>query len=104
MAAFSLVPDPTFKAKVDIPVPGKKPQKIEFTFKWRDADDFKTFMEGLGNYDSDTDAVLEFVTAWELADAFNRENVEQLVKNYIGSAKALIQAYISENAGARLGN
>lgn len=104
MASFSLIPDPTFKAKVDIPVPGKKPQKIEFTFKWRDADDFKAFIESLGNHDSDTDAVMEFVTGWELTDAFNRDNVDKMVKNYLGSAKALIQTYLSENAGARLGN
>ena len=104
MASFSLTPDPTFKAKVEIPVPGKKPHKIELTFKWRDADAFKDFMEALGNYETDTDAVMDFVTGWELSDAFSHENVDKLVKNYIGSAKAMIQTYISENAGARLGN
>ena len=104
MASFSLVPDPTFKAKVEIPIPGKKAQKIEFTFKWRDSDDFKAFMDSLGNHEHDTDAVMEFATGWELADAFNRENVDKLVKNYLGSARALITAYIQENAGARLGN
>lgn len=104
MASFSLVPDPTFKAKVAIPIPGKKAHNIEFTFKWRDSDEFKTFMEGLGNNESDTDAVMDFVTGWELSDAFNRENVEKLVKNYIGSARAIINVYIEENAGARLGN
>lgn len=104
MANFTLVPDPTFKAKAAIPVPGKKAQNIEFTFKWRDADEFKKFMEDLGNHENDTDAVLDFVTGWELAEPFGRENVDKLVKNYIGSAAALIKTYIQENAGARLGN
>lgn len=104
MASFSLVPEPTFKAKVDIPVPGKKPQKLEFTFQWRSMDEFRAFMDSLGNYDSDTDAVMDLVTGWELSDAFSRENVEKMVKNYIGSARAIINVYIEENAGARLGN
>ena len=77
MASFSLVPEPTFKAKVDIPIPGKKAQKVELTFKWRDSDDFKAFLQGLESYDSDTDAVMDFVTGWELSDAFSRENVEK---------------------------
>lgn len=104
MASFSLVPDPTFKAKVDIPIPGKKAQKVELTFKWLDSDDFKSFLQGLESYDSDTDAVMDFVTGWELSDAFSRENVEKMVKNYIGSARAIINVYIEENTGARLGN
>jgi len=104
MASFTLTPEPTFKAKVDIPIPGKKAQKVELTFKWRDSDDFKAFMQGLESYDSDTDAVMDFVTGWELSDAFSRENVEKMVKNYIGSARAIINVYIEENTGARLGN
>lgn len=104
MATFSLVPEPTFKAKVAIPIPGKKPQNIEFTFKWRDGDALKEFVDALGNFDTDTDAAMEFATGWDLADAFSRENVEKLIKNYPGAAKALVTTYLGENAGARLGN
>lgn len=104
MASFSLVPDPTFKAKVDIPVPGKKAQKLEFTFKWRNLDAFREFMDGLGDYEDDAAVVLEIVTGWELSDAFTPENVEKLVKNYIGSAGAILNTYLRENAAARTGN
>ena len=104
MATFSLVPEPTFKAKVDIPVPGKKAQKLEFTFKWRGLDEFRAFMDNLGNYDDDTAVVLEMVTGWELSDAYTPENVEKLVKNYIGSAGAILNTYLRENAAARVGN
>ena len=104
MASFTLTPEPTFKAKVDIPVPGKKPQKLEFTFQWRGMDEFRAFMDSLGNYDDDTAVVLQVVTGWELSDAFTPENVEKLVKNYIGSAGAILNTYLRENASARLGN
>lgn len=101
---FSLDAVPTFTAKVDIPVPGKKAQKIEFTFKHRAADDFKTFIENISNYSDDTALVLDVVSGWELSDAFGDENVGKLVKNYLGSARAIVDKYIEQNAGARLGN
>jgi len=32
--AFKLIPDPTFKAKVTLRAPGKKEEKVEFTFRF----------------------------------------------------------------------
>lgn len=104
MANFSLTAEPTFTAKVAIPVPGKKATNVEFTFKWRNSDDLKELVEGLGNYKSDTDAVLDMASGWELKDVFDYENVEKMVKNYTGSAAAIINKYLSENSGARTGN
>lgn len=101
---FPLSPEPTFKAKVDIPTPGKKPLKLEVTFKHRDIDEFKTFMDGIGNYDTDTDAIMDIATGWDHKLPFERDNVEKLVKGYIGSAGAFLTKYIQENTGARLGN
>jgi hypothetical protein len=104
MANFSLTAEPTFTAKVAIPVPGKKATNVEFTFKWRNGDDLKDLVDGLGNYKSDTDAILDMVSGWELKDVFDYENVEKMVKNYTGSASAIINKYLSENSGARVGN
>lgn len=104
MAQFSLTPDPTFTATVDIPVPGKKPAKIEFTFKHRDQDRFGEWFEKLRDYESDTDAILDIASGWNLKDPFGPETVEQLVTGYMGSARAIIDKYVAENSGARLGN
>lgn len=101
---FSLDAQPTFKAKPEIPVPGKKPVKIEFTFRHRDADDFKTFIEGVSSHPNDTALVMDVACGWELDQPFDEEHVGKLVRNYMGSAKSIVEKYIEENAGARLGN
>ena len=50
-APFSLTAKPTFKCKVDIPIPGDKPATVEFIFKGRTREEFKTFIESLAaNY------------------------------------------------------
>ena len=103
MAKLTLTVAPTFLAKVAIPVPGAKPAQVEFKFKARTKDEFKEFIEGMGETE-DVDAILDMATGWELDDAFNKDNVEKLVQNYIGSARAILEKYITENSGARLGN
>ena len=103
-ADLPLTPEPTFRAKVDIPVPGKKPHKLELIFKWRDLDEFRVWFDGIGNYESDTDAIMDIASGWDHKLPFERENVEKIVKGYIGSAGAVIQKYMQENTGARQGN
>lgn len=101
---FPLDAEPTFKAKAEIPVPGKKPVKIEFTFRHRDSDEFKALMERLGDYENDTALVMDVACGWELAEPFDAEHVGKLVRNYLGSARAIAEKYFEQNAGARLGN
>lgn len=101
---FPLTPDPTFTAKVDIPVPGKKPLKLEIIFKHRGVDELKQFMEQMSEFENDTETVMEIATGWDHKLPFERDNVEKLVKGYIGSAGAIITKYLQENSGARLGN
>lgn len=101
---FPLSPEPTFTAKVDIPVPGKKPLKLEITFKHRGMDEFKEFIDKMGDYESDTDTLMDIASGWDHKLPFERDNVEKLVKGYIGSAGAIITKYMQENTGARLGN
>ncbi|MBW7903027.1 MAG: hypothetical protein H3C26_16210 [Rhodocyclaceae bacterium] len=104
MAQFSLTPDPTFTATVEIPVPGKKPAKIDFTFKHRDREQFGQWFDALRDNESDVDVVLDIASGWNLKEPFGRETVEQLVTGYLGSARSIIDKYIAENTGARLGN
>lgn len=86
-----------------IPVPGKKPVAVEFSFKGRTKDQFKAFMESIGDRD-DVDVILDIASGWELEDAFGKESVELLLQNYLGAARVIIEKYMSELTAARLGN
>ena len=103
MAKLTLTASPTFTAKVAIPVPGGKAVPVEFKFKGRTKDEFKAFIEGIGDRE-DVDVILDIATGWELEDAFGRESVELLLQNYLGSARVIIEKYLSELTAARLGN
>lgn len=101
---LSLLASPTFKAVVNIPVAGKKAgEPVEFTFKARNKSAFKDFIEGMGKRE-DLDVILDIACGWELEDPFDKEHVEIMLEGYIGSALAIIQTYIAELTGARLGN
>ena len=100
---FSLSSAPTFKAKVLIPVPGKTAESVEFTFKGRTREQFKDFIESLKDSE-DADVIMQIASGWELEDAFDKDNVQQLVDNYLGAARAIIDKYLGELTAARLGN
>lgn len=94
---------PTFKSVVSIPRPGMRPADVEFIFKGRDKDEFKEWLNGLKDRE-DVDAILDVASGWELSDPFDRDSVTKLVKKYLASPRAVIEKYISEVTGARLGN
>jgi hypothetical protein len=100
---FSLTANPTFKALVDVPVPGGKSAAVEFTFKSRTRDDFRLFIDGLGDR-LDVDVIMDMASGWDLEDPFDQANVELLTQNYLGAARAVIEKYLSELTAARLGN
>lgn len=79
---------------------------VEFKFKGRTKAAFKEFMEMLadGNEHDDADVIMDVACGWELEDPFERENVDKLAQNYIGSARAIIDTYIQEITAARAKN
>lgn len=91
---FKLQPDPTFRKKVELPVPGGSTAPVEFVFKYRDRTELKAFLDGPER--SDTDAILEMCAGWDLADAFNRESVDVLVRNFIPAPALIWEAYLGE--------
>ncbi len=103
MAKLTLALAPTFKAHVQIPVPGKRAASVEFTFKARTREDFFAWLESQAGRD-DVDVLMDIICGWDLEDEFSRETVSQLVQFYIGSAKAISDTYMRESSGARLGN
>lgn len=104
MAKIKLQPDPTFKAKVEISVPGAAPVKVEFTFKHRTRQELDRFIKSVSEMESDTVMVMSLATAWELADDFNEENVGKLCDSYIGAPAAIFDAYLQELVGNRRKN
>lgn len=100
---FNLSANPTFKAKVAIPVPGGKPADIEFTFKHRSKDALKEFMDDMKEKE-DVDLLQDLVSGWDIDDPFNAESLEKMIQNYPGSALAIYQAYMVEMSGARAKN
>ena len=102
-APFSLTAKPTFKCKVDIPIPGDKPATVEFIFKGRTREQFKAFIESLVDRE-DADVILDLASGWDLEDSFDLENIELLIQNYLGAAKAIIEKYLSELTAARTKN
>ena len=43
--AFKLIPDPTFKSKVTLRAPGKKEEKVEFTFRFLNEEERRSINE-----------------------------------------------------------
>ena len=103
MAKLKLTADPTFKAKVGIPVPGKGTTDVEFTFKWRTAEEADAWYEETKDH-KDVDLIPTMATGWELDDAFNAENIAKLCSVYMGAAVAITRAYVAELRGARAKN
>ncbi len=101
--ALKLNPEPTFKSSVGIPVPGGKPEPVEFTFRHRKVSDLASFGDAIKGKPN-AEVVLQCIVGWALTDEFNDENVGRLVDNYPGAATAIIDAYYRELANVRLGN
>lgn len=103
MAKLSLTANPTFKAKVGIPIPGGEPQFVEFTFRNKSAKELAAWTESSKEM-TNAEAVLSIVEAWELDDEVNAENVERLCDQYIGAPVAIFHVYVAELRGARAKN
>lgn len=102
-AKFTLVPAPTFKAVVTIPVPGGKGADIEWTFKHRTRDQFRELMDTLEGAD-DIDLLKDIASGWDLDDPFDDDSLDKLTQNYPGAARAVFAKYIDEMTAARAKN
>ena len=105
---FKINPNPTFKAKVEIQIPGGEKQTIECEFKHRTATQLKEWLSALDKMEEpmkNAEFVLEFVIGWSGVDVpFSKENVAQLVDNYHTAASSMRDTYLQELTTARLGN
>lgn len=103
MTVFKLIPDPTFKAQVQIPVHGGQTAPVEFTFKHRTREQLDEFFKSVGDR-SVEESILDAAVSWSLDDEFTAENIKLLCDNYMGAASAIASAYTKELLQNRQGN
>lgn len=101
--AFSLNPSPTFASSISFPVAGSDKATIKIDYHHKTTADLSDYLKRIKKM-TDLDAAMEIMAGWELSEEFNRESVEKLFQNYGGSARAVLQSYVSELMGAREGN
>jgi hypothetical protein len=103
MAKLQLKPNPTFRAKVAIPVAGGDAVDVEFTFKHRTRDELQKFIDDGASVEAE-DRILAMAESWDLSDPFSRENVAALAQNYIAAPMAIFETYLDELVKARRKN
>lgn len=99
-------PNPTFKHDVEIPVPGEKPEKVEFTFKHKGSKAFKQYVEDCVGRD-DVDSTLEILSDWALTEQYgpvSREAIAEFFDAYPGAPNAVFVGYSKGLHQGRLGN
>lgn len=102
MTKLSLIANPTFKAKVGIPIAGGNPVEVEFIFKHRTKTELDKWLAI--EHKSDVNVILDVASAWDLQEPFDESNVSILCQNYIGSSREIIKKYVEELTQAKLGN
>lgn len=100
MAKLKLQPEPIFKEKVGIHVPGSVPSRVEFTFKHRTRDEIQKLLEQLGEMD-DTAMIMAVASGWDLVDDFTEANVAELAQSYVAAPKEIFETYLRALTGAR---
>ena len=101
---FKLQPNPTFKAKVDITLPGAQAAAIEIEFKHLSRSGIKAYFEGLDGK-TDAEALGAIIVGWSGIDAaYSAENLAALLDNYPTASVELFDAYRRELMEARRKN
>ncbi|NBB33103.1 phage tail assembly chaperone [Pseudomonas sp. BC115LW] len=126
MAKIRIAQNPTFKAFVSIPIVGGEPEKIEFTFKYRDRlglaalfdewnlkrDETRTALGDsptlseivAADTEQQSQQIKDLVVGWGFDDKFDDKSIQALVTSCQGSAEAVVNAYQNAFNQARLGN
>lgn len=99
---LKIVPNPEFKADVEITVPGQKDTgEIPLTFKYRTNKEFSAWFDTFKNKDGgieiDEDGLVkifqEFVVGWGLKEDFTEENLVIFFDNYSKACVEILGEY-----------
>lgn len=109
MATLKFKPDPTFTARVMIPVHGGDPAPVVFTFKHRTKDAMSRLLDKVqaevpAGTRSDVQVVQDIASGWDFEEPFTAKNIELLLQNYAGAGRAIFNSYVQEIGQARSGN
>ncbi|MFL1415338.1 phage tail assembly chaperone [Pseudomonas fildesensis] len=126
MAKIRIAQKATFNAPVLIPIVGSAPEKVEFTFKYRDRTELAALFDewnearnkaraALGDNPSWSEVVAvdteqqaqqikDLVVSWGFDDEYSDDNIVAFVKSCQGAAEAVVKAYEGAYSQARLGN
>jgi hypothetical protein len=126
MAKIRIAQKATFNAPVLIPIVGSEPEKVEFTFKYRDRTELAALFDEwnearnkaravLGDKpswsevvavdtDQQTQQIKDLVIGWGFDDEYSDDNIVAFVKSCQGAAEAVVKAYEGAYSQARLGN
>ena len=98
--------NPIYKFSVEIPVPGEKPEKVEFKFKYRTESQLKKHIED--NPDQLISGFMaEFIDSWGLDEVFGEfslEALKELADVYPGALNAIHVAFYKSRLQGRVGN
>lgn len=102
---LKLTPNPTFKTNVQITIPGSDlPVKIEVTFRHKNKDQLKTFLEGMTGR-PDEEILHEVIESWQGPDeGYSIDALRKLLLNYPASGPELLHGYIEAQAESRRKN
>lgn len=91
---FKLQPNPTFKSKVALSVPGSdKPITVGITFKHLSRPQIKDYFAALDGK-TDAEALGEVITGWDDIDGeFSQDNLQALLDNYPTAGGELFEAF-----------
>lgn len=100
---FKLQPNPTFKAKVAIPLPGqKKAGEIEFEFRHFSLSKWEAIAAERPVRDVLID---DIIVGWSgVEEAFSKEALVVLFDEYPGAAAAVFDTFVAELFGAKRKN
>lgn len=101
---FKLQPNPTFKARAPISIPGHKPAEIEIEFKHLSREKSREFFENIAGK-TDAEALGEIVVGWSGVDqAYSEEALAVLLDNFPSSAASIFETFRRELFEAKTKN
>lgn len=106
--ALKKVPNPTFDHEVEIPVPGEKPFKGVWTFKYMSKAQYDAFMserEKSEFVESSTDFIVDWPKGIkETFGPFATESLQELIDAYPGTPGAIMTGFVKGLFVGKSGN
>ena len=96
---FKLTANPTFKAKVEISIPGAtKPGIIEVEFKHQSKEKLKAFFDQMKDSEAaDVEHLAKIIVGWSGVDTdYSEEALDAMLDQYPAAAHELFAAYSAE--------